>query len=512
MPNIQEAIKFLQKLRPDGPWLLIAIDPKKDKDNIVAKTVNTTDGISAFVGAHEGKSNLYYSVNPTKKAMNKKPKKVDIAAVEYLLGDLDPRDDEPPEIAKARYLEQLNGAFEPKPTALVDSGNGIQGVWKLTTAIDLSCYPLAKDKDDKPALSEEAVKVVADAEVRSETMMLRLGTKAGTQNIDRILRLPGTTNLPTKAKLKKGRVECQTSLIKFNGVTYPLDAFPVPVAVDELSGSGTPDDGGHHARQPPEDEGDKLERVIRAGENGEFQGDRSSAVWFVVCEMLRRNCLADTIVSTLLDRKNKISEHLYAQGQPRQYAERQITKAKEKLPPPKPIEVLPPSQWFGERAATAPPALIKGIFPETGVATIGGQSGGGKSFHAVHLGVCLIPDCKQEFYIDKYMIKRHGGVLYLVLEGKPAFPLRVTAALSQCWISRWSLATVPSSPSSGIPMHRTCLRRGLIPFSNSQIAKPNECARSSVSIWLPSSWTPWASPPVTKMRTGLPKCRKWFLG
>ena len=40
----------------------------------------------------------------------------------------------------------------------------------------------------------------------------------------------------------------------------------------------------------------------------------------------------------------------------------------------------------------------------------------------------LIPDCEQNFYIDKYRIKRHGGVLYLVLEGKPAFPLRVTAA------------------------------------------------------------------------------------
>jgi hypothetical protein len=90
--------------------------------------------------------------------------------------------------------------------------------------------------------------------------------------------------------------------------------------------------------------------------------------------------------------------------------------------------VLPESQWFGEKPATAPPALIKGIPPQTGVATIGGQSGGGKSFHAIHLATCLIPDCNQQFYIDKYKIKRHGGVLYFVLEGKPAFPIRVKAA------------------------------------------------------------------------------------
>jgi hypothetical protein len=100
------------------------------------------------------------------------------------------------------------------------------------------------------------------------------------------------------------------------------------------------------------------------------------------------------------------------------------------LEPPKAarVDALPVSQWYGEQPAPIPPALVKGILPQTGVATIGGQSGTGKSFHAIHLGVHFIPDCKQQFYIDKYRIKRHGGVLYLVLEGKPAFPMRVTAA------------------------------------------------------------------------------------
>jgi hypothetical protein len=201
----------------------------------------------------------------------------------------------------------------------------------------------------------------------------------------------------------------------------------------EQNKPGSPEDGGHHARYDPgkdEQEGGKLERIIRYGESGEFNGDRSSAVWFVICEMLRRGYVDIVIMSTLLDKTNRISDHIYEQKEPGVYAKRQITKAREKIKPAH-VEVLPASQWFGEKPAPIPPALIKGLLPETGVATIGGQSGGGKSSHAIHLATRLIPDCDQQFYIDQYRIKRHGGVLYLVLEGIPSFPLRVTAAFEE---------------------------------------------------------------------------------
>ena len=125
------AVEFLEKLRPGGPWVLTAIVPDGATTTITARTA---DQVEAFVGEYNGKRNLYYSVNPTRTAMNKKAKKTDIAAIEYMLADLDPADGETPEAAKARYLEQLNGTFEPKPTAVIDSGNGIQGLWKLQSA------------------------------------------------------------------------------------------------------------------------------------------------------------------------------------------------------------------------------------------------------------------------------------------------------------------------------------------------------------------------------------------
>jgi hypothetical protein len=80
------------------------------------------------------------------------------------------------------------------------------------------------------------------------------------------------------------------------------------------------------------------------------------------------------ILSTILSRSNKISAHVYDQKDTLIYANNQIAKAKEKFTKTKDakgkitVEVLPESTWFGAQAAATPPALIKGIFPQTGVA------------------------------------------------------------------------------------------------------------------------------------------------
>jgi hypothetical protein len=202
------AADFLAKLRPGGPWVLTAIAPDGPTQTI---TANNASEVDTFVRANNGNQNLYYSVNPTRSAMTKKAAKADIAAVEYLLADLDPNEGESPSDAKSRYLAQLNGAFEPKPTVVVDSGNGIQCLWRV---------------DEPIKLPPEATEIVANVEARSAALMLRLGGKPGTQNIDRILRLPGTTNLPNKKKRDAGRVVCPTALIEFNDASYSLSAFP----------------------------------------------------------------------------------------------------------------------------------------------------------------------------------------------------------------------------------------------------------------------------------------------
>ena len=70
-----------------------------------------------------------------------------------------------------------------------------------------------------------------------------------------------------------------------------------------------------------------LDDVIKNGEQGLFGGDRSKAVWWVIMESLRRGVADDDIEKILLDRANKISEHVYDQNNPQAYARRQIQDA-----------------------------------------------------------------------------------------------------------------------------------------------------------------------------------------
>jgi predicted P-loop ATPase len=220
------AVVFLKLLRPNGPWVLSAIVPDGAIETTTAKT---PDDIRRFVRAHNGQRNIYYSVNPTRTGMTKKAAKLDIASIEYLLADLDPADAETPEAAKARYLAGLD-ALTPAPTGIIDSGNGIQVLLKLAEPIVLAEPESTTDKEGKEikVYPEATAKQIADIEARVKLLMETLGSVAGTQNIDRILRVPGTVNLPNKKKREAGRTECQTKLIKFNGATCKLEDFPAP--------------------------------------------------------------------------------------------------------------------------------------------------------------------------------------------------------------------------------------------------------------------------------------------
>src|SRR5262245_61014306 len=71
-----QAVAFLSSVRLP-PWLLVAISPdpippKKNPD-ITTITAENDDQARSFIRQWEGKRNLYFGVNPTRRAMTKKP-------------------------------------------------------------------------------------------------------------------------------------------------------------------------------------------------------------------------------------------------------------------------------------------------------------------------------------------------------------------------------------------------------------------------------------------------------
>jgi hypothetical protein len=326
-----DSIEFLEKLRPGGPWILTAIEPDGKPKTI---TANNPSEARDFIRARNGRRNLYFSVNPTRASLSKKAAKADIAAIEYMLADLDPAESESSADAKARYQAQLE-TFEPRPTFVIDSGNGIQVLWRVAVPIVLG-EPMPGEAGRLSYSPEDEAKIV-DAEARSEVMMLQLNAKAGTQNIDRILRLPGTINLPNAKKKREGRVECPTKLIEFNDVSHSFNASPVPSdrvrqhnaksrncrkavgRLGDLNNLPAVDIAGLSISKEMREAIDTDGRKIGGG-------DRSRGVARITCGLVRANCTDQQIESVLWHQP--ISAHFREQADPNRAIQRVIRWAR----------------------------------------------------------------------------------------------------------------------------------------------------------------------------------------
>src|SRR4051812_31144103 len=102
-----EAVAFLLKLGPP-PWVLCRLDPDKGDAAFVTEPVRDADEARAWVTRWDGRQNLYFAVNTWKAGLAKKASKGDVVWLLFEQADLDPRDDEAPEQAKARYRAALD--------------------------------------------------------------------------------------------------------------------------------------------------------------------------------------------------------------------------------------------------------------------------------------------------------------------------------------------------------------------------------------------------------------------
>jgi hypothetical protein len=270
--------------------------------------------------------------------MGEKATKADIGAIEYVFADLDPAEGESSTDAKARYWAQLK-TFKQHPMFVIDSGNGIQLLWRLAVPIVLG--ESVPGPQGKSIYSPEEQEKIDDAEARNAAVMVKLNAKAGTQNIDRILRLPGTTNLPNAKKRREGRRVCQAKLIEFTDVAYPLEAFS-PLVEQGWSDRNKAKQKTRHGEGPsihyikslPEADvaslpiSDKMKTLIGSdGSDYGADGDRSAALMAVLKAMAASNCTDEQMYAVMWH--EPIGQHAREQSNLGRYFERQVDRARE---------------------------------------------------------------------------------------------------------------------------------------------------------------------------------------
>jgi len=165
-------------------------------------------------------------------------------------------------------------------------------------------------------------------------------------NVDRIMRLPGSINLPDAKKAKKGRTPTVAELIEFDEErVYDLGQF-TPAAVPASTappGQATVDIAevqrlASAAELDRWNVPDRVKVIIVQGrhpDEGAKPGDDSRSAWLfdVVCNLVRAGVPNDVIFSVITDPDFAISESVLEHKTPAKYARRQIEEAKKRSAP-----------------------------------------------------------------------------------------------------------------------------------------------------------------------------------
>ena len=319
LPVVREALRLIH---PDGPWHVSAKREKGFTGKVFAPGAD--GGAAGWAVAQNRTLNAYVSIAALRPGWKgDKATKADVASVGWLWVDLDPRAGEDLDLERARLLGLLTTDLPkgvPPPSAIIDSGRGFWGLWRLREAVVM---PPADD----PAW-DAARAVVED---RNRGLELAFGADA-CHNLERICRLPGTMNRKPGGRLAR--------VVRADASVHDLNAFPaVPAGgAAAVVGRGAPALASDLPAVPFDASGrpdlpvsDRTKMLIVQGRDPDDPGryrSRSEAFWAVVCDLARAEVSDDLIAAVVLNPDFAISGHPLDQPKPRQYVARQIGRAR----------------------------------------------------------------------------------------------------------------------------------------------------------------------------------------
>lgn len=342
LSDTDAAMAFLDQWCPGGPWVLTSIVPDGGKTTTATFAAPTLAQMRAWIDARQGRQNIYFTVNVVFGEVEVKPNKGAIAAIRALHVDVDPRVGEEPAAERDRALNVLR-AYDPPPTVIVDSGGGMQAFWLADGNLDVGgsrdLSEVFRRVAAGSALSADEQRLVDAhlerlAEVEARNLKVETDLQADAcHNADRIMRLPGTVNVPGEKKRKKGRVARLATVVEADwSRRYALARFPKAkigagsgpaAAVTAAPATGlTLDD-------LPDAVSDRTRALIVQGNDPDSpNADRSRVVFGVVCDLVRAGCTDEQMLWVILNPDFGISAHVLEQKATLKYARRQVAQAR----------------------------------------------------------------------------------------------------------------------------------------------------------------------------------------
>lgn len=319
------AIRFLRVLRPAGPWVLTSIIPDGPTDTQSFEATDEAAAIKFITKQNSAGKNLYFTGNSCGRS-TVKPTKAAMTGAIMLHADNDPDKGEAVEAAKAR-IKTAFAAHSPPPSIIIDSGNGLQGLWLLDKE---HMFPAMVSAPETKEWEAEAQARAGPVEDRNRALAAATGAPAGTYNADRLLRLPGTINYPNKKKIADGKSVCQSSIVTMTDARYELESFP---AIHKPQPGSKGKTGKSPGAADDEDESDdKVTLTIKDGSAARYGDDRSKALFAVLCHLIKAGYCRNKIAEMVRDIPGDIAAHIAGQaGGPAMTIERQIKRAVHKI-------------------------------------------------------------------------------------------------------------------------------------------------------------------------------------
>lgn len=290
---IREALRYLH---PDGPWMVNA----KVGRGMPGRIGADLDAAVQWALGENGRGNNTYMAPARLRPEYTEPKKardVDVEGSRWLWADLDPdkgNKDKPFAERQAACLARLTTARPadvPAPSAVVFSGGGYWGLWRLDEEVEAARL--------KPML---------------EWLEKRLGGDS-VSDPSRIMRLPGTVNWPDDGKRAAGQASALAKFVTRTGVAHPVSAFGteggehVPAAPADVSWDNLPRFESPSAIPRLSD---RIRAVVATGDDDDKPyKSRSEAVFAVMCEMVRAGFTDSEIAGVVTDPSFEVSAHFY---------------------------------------------------------------------------------------------------------------------------------------------------------------------------------------------------------